>query len=74
MRCVCCNRMLNDYESTLKSLSTGEYLDTCGKCLEGLGIETIGRDDLNPNAEPEDDLEDECEDYDFGEYDDDVEA
>lgn len=55
MRCLCCNRNLNDYESTLKSVSTGEYLDTCGKCLDGLGIETIGREDLNPFDEPQDD-------------------
>lgn len=47
MRCSCCNRNLNDYESTLKSASTGEYLDTCMSCLDDLGIDTIGRDDLS---------------------------
>jgi len=55
MRCDCCQRNLNDYESTLKSATTGEYLNTCGKCLDGLNIETIGRQDLNPNEEQYDD-------------------
>lgn len=41
MRCYCCNRVLSDYESTLKSSKSGDYLDTCSKCLEGLGIETV---------------------------------
>jgi len=58
MRCFCCDKALNDYESTLKSGSTGEYLDTCLKCLRDLEIETVGRDDLDPYLETED------EDYD----------
>lgn len=46
MRCQCCNRALNDFESTLKSANTGQYLDTCNKCLKELGIKTVGRSDL----------------------------
>lgn len=41
MRCQCCNKNLNDWESTLKSAVTGDYLDTCKKCLKSLGIETL---------------------------------
>lgn len=66
MRCVCCNRNLNDYESTLKKAETGEFLDTCLKCLDGLGINTIGRKDLSPF----DYIEDECEVYGGEEVDD----
>ena len=33
MRCSCCNRNLSDYESVLKHPVTGDYLDTCNKCL-----------------------------------------
>lgn len=47
MRCYCCQRSLNDYESTLKSAQTGSYLDMCMKCLDGLDIETLGREDLS---------------------------
>lgn len=55
MRCYCCGRALNDYESTLKSAQSGEYLDTCMKCLDGLDIETVGREDLSMFDEPTDD-------------------
>lgn len=57
MRCICCNRNLNNYESTLKHAETKEYLDTCLKCLEGLGIDTIGRSDLEPMELVEEELE-----------------
>jgi hypothetical protein len=33
MRCQCCNKNLNDYESTRKHSITGQYLDTCNNCL-----------------------------------------
>ena len=58
MRCQCCNKALNDYESTLKSAQTGAYLDTCMDCLEGLDIDTVGRSDLNWFDEAVDDDED----------------
>ena len=32
---------------TLKHAVTLEYMDTCMKCLQGLNIPTIGREDLN---------------------------
>jgi len=41
MRCYCCDCSLSDYESTLRSASTGEYLDTCRKCLRDLDIPTL---------------------------------
>lgn len=47
MRCICCDRNLSDYESTLRHAETLEFLDTCNKCLQGLYIPTIGRDDLD---------------------------
>ena len=64
MRCSCCNRALNDYESTLKSAQTGDYLDTCMKCLDGLEIETLGREDLSAYADVDSE-----EDTDFDEWD-----
>jgi len=57
MRCYCCNRPLNDFESTLKGTNTGEYLDTCQQCLEGLDIDTLGRPDLNPFDDVPEDFE-----------------
>ena len=32
MRCLSCDRILNDYESTRKSAVTGEYIDLCNHC------------------------------------------
>ena len=32
MRCYCCDKALNDFESTRKSVLTHEYLDMCNKC------------------------------------------
>lgn len=55
MRCYCCNRNLNDYESTIKSKVTGDYLDTCMTCLRDLWIDVDDRPDLNPFDEVTDD-------------------
>lgn len=32
MRCYCCDKNLSDFESTRKSVTTGQYLDMCNKC------------------------------------------
>jgi hypothetical protein len=56
MRCICCNRALNDYESTLKSLSTGDYLDMCRKCLEGLDIKTMKNTNTADEQAPNEDF------------------
>lgn len=58
MRCYCCNRNLNDYESTLRHAESLEFIDTCMSCLDGLDIPVIGREDLNKFEEEEDDSED----------------
>ena len=55
MRCDCCNKNLNDYESTLRHAVTGQYLNTCRKCLDGLGIPAMGNTDFEPTASIEDD-------------------
>jgi hypothetical protein len=48
----------------LKHAITGEYLNTCKKCLDGLNIPVVGREDLNPEEEITDwDELDECVDY-----------
>lgn len=50
MRCQCCDRMLNDFESTRRLKSTGEFADLCNKCVSDMGgMEFIVRTDLEPN-------------------------
>lgn len=56
MRCDCCNTWLTDFESTRKSSTTQEYLNTCNKCIKDLGIATIDRTDL-PGTDPPKSLE-----------------
>lgn len=62
MRCYSCNKNLNDYESTLRSAVSGEFLDMCKKCLSDLDISTL-QNKSNPDEFPPDD-----EDYDEEEY------
>jgi len=33
MRCLACNKRLNERESTRKSATTGSYLDLCNHCF-----------------------------------------
>jgi hypothetical protein len=63
MRCYCCDKNLNDFESTRKSVSSGEYLDMCNKCYSTVSDDLLSevRYDLYDGNE-----EDE---YDEGDYD-----
>jgi hypothetical protein len=47
MHCTVCDKLLNDYEATRKTLD-GQYLDMCQECYIGLEIliPTIDRKDL----------------------------
>lgn len=62
MRCICCDKNLNDFESTRKSASTGEYLDMCNKCYSSISDDllSVERYDLYDGNE---------DDYEEGEYD-----
>jgi hypothetical protein len=64
MRCHCCDKNLNDYESTRKSVSTGEYLDMCNKCYSTISDDLLSevRYDLYDGNE-----EDEYEEGDYDE-------
>lgn len=63
MRCQCCDKNLNDYESTRKSVSTGEYLDMCNKCYSTISDDLLSevRYDLYDGNEEDD--------YEEGDYD-----
>lgn len=54
MRCVCCDRNLNDSESTARHPDTNEFLDTCNKCLKEIGITPIIREEFQPGEQIED--------------------
>ena len=48
MRCVCCNKMLTDFESSRKSVTSGEYLDMCTDCYKHIkeDVYTIENNEL----------------------------
>jgi len=41
MRCQCCDKNLSDYESSLRSSVTGQYLDMCGTCISESDITPV---------------------------------
>lgn len=48
MRCLSCNEVLTDFESTRKSVVTNQYIDMCNRCYATIaeGIDVIERRDL----------------------------
>lgn len=42
MHCDCCDKLLSDWETSLRLVSTGDFANTCWKCLEGLNIPVKG--------------------------------
>jgi len=65
MRCSCCDKNLSDYESTLRLVSTGDFADTCLKCLKGLSIDVVGKQSLKKKFEDQPDDEDDYYNEDF---------
>jgi hypothetical protein len=59
MRCLACNKALNDFEATRKSSTTGEYVDLCNHCFHNVeqDIESVVREDLRDEESYENDNE-----------------
>ena len=65
MRCIACNKQLNDYESTRRHAITNEFLDTCNRCMKDIpNIPTKDRQDLLKEADYDDDMDTEDNDKD----------
>ncbi len=59
MRCIACNKTLNDYESTRRHALTNEFLDLCNRCMKDMpNIPTKDRPDLVNHSDFDDDLDD----------------
>lgn len=59
MRCVACDVELTDFESTRKSITSGEYVDLCNTCYKHIkdDVQAIENSD-NINIQDVVDLED----------------
>ena len=59
MICLACNKVLNDFESTRKSATTGEYVDLCNHCFHNVefDIDSLEREDLRNEADVDESLE-----------------
>ena len=55
MRCCCCDVRLTDYEATLRSAATGNFLDMCSKCVRIADIPTESRPDLEGSVTDDND-------------------
>ena len=69
MRCYCCDKILSDFESTRKSVNTGEYLDMCNKCYATIKDELHAEERYDLFDGDEESLEDNnylSNDLDFG--------
>ena len=53
MRCICCDKILSDFEATRKSINTEEYLDMCNKCYATVSDQLLSyeRNDLYDEAD-----------------------
>ena len=71
MHCRACDRLLTEYQATLKNAVTGQYMDLCKVCLGDIKpfVKLIDRKDLITEAdlddEPEDDTMDTGDSIDF---------
>lgn len=60
MHCRACDKLLTEYQSTLKNAVTGQYMDLCKVCLEDIKpfVKLIDRKDLITEADLDDEPED----------------
>jgi hypothetical protein len=59
VRCLACNKALNDFEATRKSATSGEFVDLCNHCFHNVeqDLETVVREDLRDEESYDEDIE-----------------
>jgi hypothetical protein len=48
MRCYCCDKNLNDYESVARHAITGAFTDLCRKCIQETNTPVVSNPEYNP--------------------------
>ncbi len=63
MHCRACDRLLTEYQATLKNAVTGQYMDLCKVCLEDIKpfVKLIDRKDLITEADLDDEPDEDSE-------------
>ena len=56
MRCYCCDKELSDYESTLRSITSKQYLDMCMDCIRESDIVAVSLTSSVPNTHIEQEI------------------
>ena len=53
MRCIACNKVLNEFESTRRSLMSGDFMDLCNKCYSNIEEDApaLSREELGTLAD-----------------------
>ena len=67
MRCLSCDRELTDYESTKRSIFSGDYVQLCQWCLQDTDCVALGNPALMSDAD--DDLIDGIDTNDLDDWD-----
>jgi hypothetical protein len=66
MRCRCCDKRLSEFESTRKSINTGEYLDMCNSCYNTISNQVLSYERYDLYDEQDDEGSSEPLDMDYG--------
>ena len=53
MRCIACNKLLSEFESTRRSLMSGDFMDLCNKCYANIEEDApaLSREELGSLAD-----------------------
>lgn len=65
MHCLCCDKMLTDYEATRRNAMTKEFIDLCNKCYSTISndVLAIERQDLRHEEDSEEYIDDDISLY-----------
>ena len=53
MRCIACDKLLSEFESTRRSIISGEFMDLCNKCYSNIedDVPALSREELGTLAD-----------------------
>ena len=58
MHCICCDKILSDYEATRRNVNTKEFMDMCNRCYGTISNDVLAleRQDLRHEDDDSDGL------------------